>query len=408
MKRYLVGGAVRDALLKWPVKEKDWVVVGATPELMLSKNFKPVGKDFPVFLHPRTHEEHALARTERKVDKGYTGFTVHASPDITLEEDLVRRDLTINAMAQTPGGKLIDPYRGLSDLKSRTLRHVSKAFVEDPVRILRTARFAARYASFGFTVAPETNVLMREMVNNGEVNALVPERVWQELAKALSEIRPSRFFEVLKHCGALAVLFPEIDHLFGIPSHPGDHIEVDTGMHTMHALNQAARLEFAPIVRFAVLTHCLGKLKTSPQDWPLHPNLALHSIELIQQFCTHWRVPNDYKDLALITATYHHRAHDSLSLRPDALLQLLTQTDAFRRPERFEYFLQACEADSRSRLGLERVPYIQGEWLREIFAAAHNIDTKKITHGKQKGPEIAEAIKQLRLETISALSPKGG
>lgn len=408
MKRYLVGGAVRDELLGWPVKEHDWVVVGATPEEMLEKKYTPVGKDFPVFLHPRTHDEHALARTERKTDKGYKGFVVHASPDVTLEEDLIRRDLTINAMAKTPGGKLIDPYKGHTDLKARILRHVSPAFVEDPVRILRTARFAARYASYGFTVAPETNRLMREMVINGEVDALVPERVWQETQKALTEIKPSRFFEVLKNCGALARIFPEVHSLFGVPSAPTLHIEVDTGMHVMHALNQSARLGYAPEVRFAILLHCIGKTKTPKKEWPLHPHSAVHSIEVITAFCDAWRVPTDYKELALLTAAYHHACHEALTYRPEKLLVLLEHTDAFRRPERFELLLQASEADCRSQLGLEAVPYAQGEWLRKVLAAAQSIDQKKISAQMKKGPEIAEAIRSARLSAIERLHPAGG
>ncbi|MBU4499395.1 MAG: multifunctional CCA addition/repair protein, partial [Gammaproteobacteria bacterium] len=349
MKSYVVGGAVRDRLLGLPVADRDYVVVGATPEQMVALGYQPVGKDFPVFLHPGTHAEYALARTERKSGAGYKGFTVHASPDVTLEEDLSRRDLTINAIAEDSDGALIDPYGGQRDLAARTFRHVSEAFAEDPVRILRVARFAARFTAF--TVAAETNALMRQMVDNGEVDALVPERVWQEIARGLMEAQPSRMFRVLRDCGALARLFPEIDRLFGVPQPPAHHPEIDTGVHVMLVVDWAAQQGFSLPVRFAALTHDLGKGVTPPELWPKHHGHEAKSVDLVRALCERIRVPADCRDLAVAVARDHGNAHRALELRAATVVELLERVDAFRRPDRFTEFLQACECDFRGRPG---------------------------------------------------------
>ncbi len=397
---YLVGGAVRDRLLGLPVKERDWVVVGATPEEMLRRGFRPVGKDFPVFLHPETGEEYALARTERKTGPGYHGFAFHAAPDVSLEEDLRRRDVTINAMAQAPDGTLVDPYGGRADLERRLLRHVSPAFVEDPVRILRVARFAARLAPLGFRVAGETLALMRRMVESGEADHLVPERVWQELVRALGEPAPRRFFEVLRDCGALARVLPELDRLFGVPQPPEHHPEVDTGVHTLLVLDQAAALSPEPVVRYAALLHDLGKGLTPREEWPRHHGHEARGAELARAVSERLRAPAEFRDLAVLTAAEHGRAHRALELRPATVLELLERADAFRRPDRFERFLLACEADSRGRPGYERREYVQGRLLREARAAAAAVSPRPFVEAGLKGAAVGEALRRARLRAI--------
>lgn len=403
MKTYIVGGAVRDRMLGLPVKDRDWVVVGATPAEMLAQGFRQVGRDFPVFLHPRSHEEYALARTERKTAAGYHGFTVHASPEITLEEDLARRDFTINAMAESADGELIDPYGGKADLERRVLRHVSPAFAEDPVRILRLARFAARFAPLGFTVAPETVTVMQDMVHAGEVDALVAERVWQELERALGEQRPSAFFEVLRSCGALAVLFPEIDRLWGVPQPAKYHPEIDTGIHTMMVLEAAARLSADTTVRFAALTHDLGKGTTPKEEWPRHIAHEQRSVGLVEALCQRLRAPNEHRELALITARYHGDCHRALELRPDTVLRMLDALDAFRRPQRFEQFLLACTADCRGRPGFEEDDYPQAQWLRHARAAAAEIGGAELADSGYSGKQLGEELARRRTARIAEL-----
>jgi tRNA nucleotidyltransferase (CCA-adding enzyme) len=398
MKVYQVGGCVRDKLLGYPSKDRDWVIVGATPDSLLKQGYTQVGRDFPVFLHPTTHEEYALARTERKTGRGYTGFSVYAAPDVTLEEDLQRRDLTINAMAEDSQGQLIDPFNGLADLRAGILRHVSSAFVEDPVRILRLARFAAR---FGFTVADDTLALMTEMVNNGEVDALVPERVWQEMVRALSEARPDRAIEVLRECGALARIFPEIDRLFGVPQTAKHHPEIDTGQHLLLCLQQARLLTDDSQILFAMLTHDLGKGTTPHSQWPKHDGHEERSVELIEALCHRLRVPNQYADLAILVARYHTHCHRIAELSPETVLNTLQNLDAFRRPERFEQFLLACEADSRGRNGFTEQPYPQAEQFRHAFEVTVKVDVAAILAEGFKGAEIRDALQQRRLQALS-------
>jgi tRNA nucleotidyltransferase (CCA-adding enzyme) len=397
---YKVGGCVRDELLGLPVKDRDWVVVGATPQDMLAAGYKPVGKDFPVFLHPQTHEEYALARTERKTAPGYTGFAFHAAPDVSLEDDLKRRDLTINAMAETESGELIDPYHGREDLDRRVLRHVSPAFMEDPVRILRVARFAARLAAFNFQVAEDTLQLMRGMVNNGEVDALVPERVWQETVRALGEATPTRFFDVLRDCGALARLFPELDRLYGVPQPEEHHPEIDTGVHTMLVLQQAARLSNDPKIRFAALVHDLGKGITPKAEWPKHKEHEERGVPLVEALCERLRVPNDYRDLAILVTRYHLHYHRAAEMTDEEFLETLMGLDAFRRPQRFEEFLLACEADSRGRPDYEDQQYDQPTIFRRAYAAAAAIDAGALAQQGLKGEAIAEELARLRLAAI--------
>jgi len=403
MRVYLVGGAVRDKLLGLEAKDRDYVVVGTNPEEMVARGFKPVGADFPVFLHPETKEEYALARTERKTGTGYKGFTVYAAPDVTLEDDLRRRDLTINAMAQAEDGTLIDPFGGAEDLRNGVLRHVSPAFAEDPVRILRVARFAARYAKWGFHVAHPTNALMRRMVENGEVNALVPERVWMEMERALAEERPSVFFEVLRGCGALKRLFPEIAALFGAPQ-PPHHSEVDTGAHVLQALDQAARLSADTRVRFAALMHDLGKGQTPQDEWPRHIVHEEAGAELIRQFCLRLRAPNDYRDLAILVARYHGRCRRAAELDAGTLLETLEALDAFRRPERVEQFVLACEADARGRPGFEDQSYPQADRIRRAFATARAVDTAGVVSAGVTGAAVGERIRLLRIAAIKQVS----
>jgi tRNA nucleotidyltransferase (CCA-adding enzyme) len=401
MIRYHVGGCVRDKLLGLPVKDYDWVVVGSTPQEMIDAGYRPVGQDFPVFLHPKTREEHALARTERKTGPGYTGFTFHAAPDVTLEEDLARRDLTINAMAETESGEIVDPFNGQQDLKDRLLRHVSPAFVEDPVRILRVARFAARFADLGFEVAGETRELMRQMVDNGEVDALVPERVWQETLRALQESRPEIFFEELRKCDALARLFPEIDCLFGVPQPEQHHPEIDTGVHTMMVLQQAVKLSDDPAVRFAALVHDLGKGTTPHEELPSHIDHEERGVPLVESLCDRYKIPNDFRDLAILVTRYHLHYHRASELKDATLLKTLESVDAFRRPQRFEQFLLACEADSRGRPGYEERVFDQPRIYREAFAAASAIEAAPFVEQGLEGKAIAEAIHRARLTAVS-------
>jgi len=403
LKIYKVGGAVRDKLLGLPVKDTDWVVVGATPQEMESQGYQQVGKDFPVFLHPQTKEEYALARTERKTAPGYKGFQVHAAPDVTLEDDLQRRDLTINAMAENPDGQLIDPFDGADDIRDRQLRHVSSAFAEDPVRILRVARFAARFVPLGFQVADETVELMRKMVKAGEVNALVPERVWTELVRSLAEERPSAFFEVLRSCGALAILFPEIDHLFGVPQPRQHHPEIDSGIHVLMVLDRAAMLSNDARVRFAALVHDLGKGVTPAEEWPRHISHEEKSVDMIKAMCERLRAPNDFRDLAILAARYHTRCHRAAELRPGTLLETLEALDAFRRPERLDQFLIACEADSTSRPGSEDAAYPQADMFRKALQAAKNIDTGELFSSGFEGEGLAAELRKRRITAISKL-----
>ena len=408
MEVYLVGGAVRDRLLGLPVHERDWVVVGARPEDLERQGYMSVGKEFPVFLHPQTKEEHALARLERKVSPGYRGFTTEFSADVTLEEDLKRRDLTINAMAEKPTGEIVDPYGGLRDLRARVLRHVSEAFVEDPVRILRVARFAARFADLGFTIAEETQTLMKQMVTSGEVDALVPERVWQETERALGESRPDAFFQTLRDCGALAVVFPEIDALYGVPQPARWHPEIDTGIHVMLAVRYAAKIGAPTSVRFAVLMHDLGKARTPPENWPSHRGHEERSVALIGALADRLRLPGEYRDLSIIVARYHGIVHRAFELRPKTILEFMERADAFRRPERFAQALLACEADSRGRTGLENVPYPQRAYLQAARDAAAAIKPAPEDVAAQTGTEIAKRLHERRAQAIAQLREQSG
>lgn len=403
MQIYLVGGAVRDALLGRTVGERDWVVVGATADDLLQRGFRAVGKDFPVFLHPLTHEEYALARTERKTGSGYHGFQFHAAPEVTLEQDLQRRDLTINAMAQDSAGRIIDPYHGQRDLQARCLRHVSPAFAEDPVRILRVARFSARYAPLGFRIAEATMQLMRTMVANGEVAHLVAERVWAELVRALGEEQPAQFFHTLRECGALAVLLPELDKLFGVPQPPQHHSEIDAGVHTLLALSQAVRLDADVATRFAVLVHDLGKGVTPVAQWPRHIRHEQRGVALVQRLAQRLRIPKQYQELGVLTARYHTHAHRALELRPATLLKTLHALDALRRPQRFLQFLIACEADSRGRGGFADCPYPQADYLRQVQAAAAEVAAAPLVAQGWSGLELAAALHSARLATIGAV-----
>ena len=403
MKTYVVGGAVRDGLLGEPVNDHDWVVTGASPQDMLDAGYLPVGKDFPVFLHPRTHEEYALARTERKTGPGYRGFEVYAAPDVTLEDDLVRRDLTINAIAQAADGTLIDPYGGQRDLAAKVLRHVSEAFAEDPVRILRLARFAARWP--GFTVAPETTALMQRMVAAGEVDALVAERVWQELSRGLMERAPARMFEVLRSVGALARLVPELDALFGVPQPPAHHPEIDTGVHTLMVLDRCALTAQPLPVRYACLVHDLGKGTTPADVLPRHIGHEQRGEDLIRTVNERLRVPVDCGELALLTAREHTNVHASEKLDASAVMRLLERCDAFRRPERFLQMLAACECDAKGRLGLEDRPYPQRARLAMALKTAQDVDARAasaqaIERGL-KGPAIADAIRRARVAALA-------
>ncbi len=399
MKIYAVGGAVRDRLLGRPVADQDYVVVGSTPEQMEQLGYRPVGRDFPVFLHPQTHEEYALARTERKTARGYKGFEIQASPEVTLEQDLARRDLTINAIARDDSGNIIDPHHGVADLRAGILRHVSQAFVEDPVRVLRVARFTAR---FGFGIAPETLKLMREMVSNGEVDHLVPERVWQELSRGLMEDRPSRMLLALRDCGALERILPEVDALFGVPQPAQNHPEVDTGLHILLVADYAAAQNYPLTVRFAALTHDLGKAVTPREHWPKHHGHERKSVELAEGLCERLRVPGECRDLAVLAARYHGDVHRAEELRPATVLKLLWAADVYRRPARFEELLAACSCDYHGRSGFETRAYPQADLLRWAAAAARAVDAGAIAQRVNGDPgRIAAAIEAARLEAVS-------
>ena len=400
MQVYLVGGAVRDEQLGIPVRERDWCVVGATPEEMTDRGFRQVGKDFPVFLHPDTGEEYALARTERKTAPGYHGFDFDTSPDVTIEEDLSRRDLTINALASDDSGQLIDPFGGVADIGRRLLRHVSDAFVEDPVRILRVARFAARFASLGFRIAPETRDLMRRMVADGESDALVPDRVWKETEAALAGPNPRLYFEALRACGALRIVFPEVDRLFGVPQPVKWHPEVDTGLHTMLVIDEAERLCEATTVRFAALVHDIGKGTTDSRDLPSHPGHETRGATLIKAMAERLPLPRACRDLGLLVAEYHTHCHRALELRSDTIVKVLERTDAFRRPERFELFLLACEADARGRTGLDNRDYPQAERFRAAFKAAAAVDAAGIAGSTDAG-QVADEIRRARVRAVT-------
>ncbi len=398
MQIYLVGGAVRDELLGLAVKDKDYVVVGSTPAEMEAVGYKPVGKDFPVFLHPKTHDEYALARTERKTAKGYKGFAVHASVDVTLEEDLARRDLTINAIAKSVDGQLIDPYHGLADIQSKTLRHVSDAFTEDPVRILRAARLSARFADF--SVAPETNQLMQNMVSAGEVDALVAERVWQELAKGLMEAKPSRMFDVLRASGALKKIIPELDKLWGVPQPPQHHPEVDTGVHVMMVVDYAAKQNFSLPVRFAALMHDLGKGTTPADILPRHIGHEERSANLVKAVCKRLRVPNDCKELGYIVAKFHGKLHQAPQMKPSTLLEFLVELDAIRQPARFKDFLKACEADSRGRTGLEACATPAADLMLRVLDSVSSVDAGAVASAYSEPGKIKAAVFEARLNAL--------
>ncbi len=401
MKIFIVGGAVRDELLGLNVKDKDFVVVGGTPEAMLHGGYKPVGKDFPIFLHPKTHEEYALARTERKTAKGYKGFIVYAAPDVTLEQDLSRRDFTINAIAKSDDDKLIDPFNGVADIEAKVLRHVSDAFVEDPVRILRAARFSARFTDF--TIASETRKLMQQMVQNGEVDALVPERVWQELAKGLMEARPSRMFEVLRACGALERILPELNKLWGVPQPPQHHPEIDTGVHVMMVIDYAAKQNFSLPVRFAALMHDLGKGTTPADILPRHIGHEARSVNLVKEVCKRLRVPNDCKELGVMVAKFHGKLHQALKMRPETLLEFLMELDAIRQPVRFGDFLKACEADSRGRTGLENCALPETDFIVHALEVASSIDAGAIAKQHVEPEAIKKAVFEARLAVIKQI-----
>ena len=402
MKVYLVGGAVRDEQLGLPVAERDWCVVGATPNDLETLGYRRVGKDFPVFLHPETGEEYALARTERKTAAGYHGFSFDTSPDISIEEDLGRRDLTINAMAKDEAGGLIDPYGGQQDIHDRQLRHVSTAFAEDPVRILRVARFAARFAGLNFGVAPATMQLMADMVENGEVDALVADRVWKETDAALRTNHPQVFFSVLRECGALQVVYPEIAALFGIPQPAKWHPEIDCGVHTLMVLQQAAKLSDDPAIRFAGLVHDLGKATTASHLLPAHHGHEQRSVKLVRKLAKRLPVPLAYRELGVLTAEFHGHCHRAFELRADTLLRVLERTDAFRRKDRFEQFLLACEADARGRTGFEDQAYPQADYFRAAHAAAAEVDAARLATPGLSGAEIGEKLRQERLRKVKS------
>lgn len=404
---YLVGGAVRDKLLKRPVADRDFVVVGSTPEAMLARGFKAVGKDFPVFLHPESAEEYALARSERKTGPGYHGFQFDAASSVTLEQDLARRDLTINAIAEAADGRLVDPFGGVRDLEACVLRHVSPAFAEDPVRLLRVARFAARYAPLGFSVAEETMALLRQMVAAGEIDHLVPERVWAETRKALAEPQPSAFLKVLRRTGALAVVFPEVDALYGVPQRPEYHPEVDTGIHVEMVLDMAAQL--APrddLVGFCALTHDLGKAMTPPHMLPRHVGHEARGVPLVRALAQRLAVPTEHAAMAELVCREHLNAHRALELKPATLLKLLQSLDALRRPQRLEVFVTACEADARGRLGHANQTYPQADRLRAAHAAAAAVTAAPFLEQGLDGPAIGVAMQQARVRAIAALDPR--
>ncbi|HGJ5875110.1 MAG TPA: multifunctional CCA addition/repair protein [Arsenophonus sp.] len=401
MQIYLVGGAVRDQLLGSPVSDRDWVVIGATPNDLIKLGFQQVGKDFPVFLHPKTHEEYALARTEHKTGIGYTGFSCYAAPDVTIEDDLLRRDLTINAIAQTADGQLIDPYHGEQDIKNRLLRHVSEAFTEDPLRILRVARFAARLAKQKFTIANETKLLMKKMVDNHELNTLSAERVWAETEKALQSASPDCYFRVLYDCGALAILFPEINQLVDIPASAELHAKVDIGTHTLLSLKMAASLTEDVATRFAALCHDLGKTPTPPEQWPDYDEHASKAIPLIEAMCNRLRIPNKMKELAKLVARFHQQIHHINQLAPETVINLFNQLDSWRKPKRIDQFAIACEADARGWLGQEHIAYPQSKFLIEAFKTVQQVSTKNLIEQGIKGSTIRDELTRQRIQTLT-------
>ncbi|KPN78846.1 MULTISPECIES: multifunctional CCA addition/repair protein [Shewanella] len=400
MKIYLVGGAVRDSLLNLPIKDKDYMVVGATPEQMQQLGYRQVGKDFPVFLHPKTQQEYALARTERKVGLGYGGFSCYASPDVTLEQDLLRRDLTINAIAQDEEGNLYDPYNGVADIQARQLRHVSTAFAEDPLRVLRVARFAARFHSLGFKIATETMSLMQHMSQTEELTALTPERVWQEVDKSLGGPNPEIFFQVLRQCGALKILFPEIDALFGIPQPEKWHPEIDTGLHTLMVLTQATLLTQDKAVRFAALVHDLGKALSPKEHWPKHHGHGQKGLPVIKKLCERLRVPNEYRDLALLVSDLHQNVHQAFELRAETIVKVFDKANFWRKPDRLNQLLLACIADMRGRTGFEHQAYPQSDYLNACFLAANNVDIKAIIAAGFQGGQIKQALNLRRIDNV--------
>ncbi|KJG37467.1 2', 3'-cyclic nucleotide 2'-phosphodiesterase [Photobacterium angustum] len=401
MQTYLVGGAVRDTLLNLTVTDKDWVVVGTTPEAMLAAGFEQIGSDFPVFLHPKTKQEHALARTERKSGHGYTGFICYSAPDVTLEQDLQRRDLTINAIAQSPTGELIDPYHGQQDLHDKILRHVSPAFSEDPLRVLRVARFAARFAHLGFTVAPETISLMQEMVISGELESLTPERVWKEWEKSLSSDDPQVFLTVLRQCGALSVVMPEIDALFGVPQPEKWHPEIDCGIHTLLVAKKAAELTTDKTIRFAAQVHDLGKALSPKEDLPHHKTHCRDGIKPIKALCQRLRIPNDFRDLALLVCEQHTKIHYAEEMRADTFIKIFDQIDAWRKPDRVAQLATCCRADARGRTHFEETPYQQADILQAVFKTALTVDVKAIVAAGFKGAEIREQLALKRTEAVA-------
>ena len=402
MKIYKVGGCVRDHLLGLPIVDIDWVVTGTTVDNMRSAGYQTVGKDFPVFLHPKTKQEYALARSERKTAPGYHGFDFNTDPTITIEQDLLRRDLTINAIAEDEDGNLIDPYGGQADIEKRILRHVSDAFVEDPVRVLRVARFAARFNHLGFKLAPETIQLIREIGTSGELGTLVAERVWSEMSRALGESNPSIFFETLRECDVLASLFPEIDNLYGVPQTAKYHPEIDTGIHVMMALEKSAELNFDNETRFAVLMHDLGKATTPTDILPSHHGHEQRGVKLVTSFCKRWKVPKAHTELALITTEYHTHIHRAFDLKPTTLLKLFTKTDVFRKPERFKKMLQACLSDVRGRTDFENNPYPQATFINQLADKLCHADISKIIQSNLDGKALGEAIQNLRLDLIKS------
>lgn len=403
MEVYLVGGAVRDELLGLPVKDRDWVVIGATPQVLLDQGYQQVGSDFPCFLHPESKEEYALARTERKSGKGYTGFVCDFGPETTLEEDLSRRDLTINAIAKTSQGNYVDPYRGRKDLHNGILRHVTNAFAEDPLRVLRVARFAARFAPLDFKIHPDTLALMQNLVDQGEMAELTAERVWKEMSRALAEKKPSEFFRVLRTCGALKILMPDLDNLFGVPQPEKHHPEIDTGEHVLMALDFARRQFNDPIISWAVLMHDLGKGITPKDEWPKHIFHEIRGVALVEQMCDRFKLPKEYKALAKLVTEHHLRCHKLVEMKPSSILKLLEALDSFRRPERTHQFVKACEADARGRLGFESKHYPQSDLLLQALAAAACVDNKPLLEQGYQGLKLAEQIRRLRLNAIKAL-----
>lgn len=403
MQVYLVGGAVRDKLLGLEIKDRDWVVVGANPTQMLDLGYQQVGADFPVFLHPKSKEEYALARTERKTAQGYNGFECYAAQDVTLEQDLLRRDLTINAMAMDENNKIIDPYNGQQDLANKQLRHVSAAFVEDPLRVFRVARFAARYASLGFTIAPETMLLMQEICHSGELSHLSAERVWQETARSLCGPTPDIYIEVLRQCGALDIWFPELAKLWGIPNPEKWHPEIDTGIHTLMVLQQAQKLSDKLTVRFAALVHDLGKGLTPETQWPSHPGHEKSGLEAVNALCKRIKVPNDCRELALMMSEYHSHVHHAFKLKPSTILKMFNHCDPWRKPERFKEFLIACEADARGRTGFENREYPNSNYIWQAYHVASQVDVKAIVASGLVGEAIKQRLNELKIKAISTL-----